>query len=1291
MIQTKQFGGVLNLDDPDAEMPFLHHKEARNIVFRGEGANLRAQNIPGNVISPNPYLSMEGNNTCIGAWYDQVRGRIFSFIYNSAGNHGIFIYKPITGTWSYLILNGTNTDTDVLLFDIKKPILNVNILYGGSEDQDLLYWLNSQGKPQRINIDRAASYNPIKSEYIDVAIAPAIICPQVSYEDDENITVNNLRKKLFKFKVRLVTDDNEKSVTSIQTVVSLPYEPFNTTVDADPTKNARIAITYPTGDKTIKKIEILGAVSTGIQFSDFFLIQSIDKSEDLIPDDDIAVFYFYNDKAYNYIDIEESIQLFDWVPLVAVSQEILNGNVPIYANITEGYPNLMSFSNGTNTSNITGDSTNVWDGIYFSTLTGSQSGKAGFESGPIHVIVTGKVTNNNSYTVLLSDDSFFGYTATTGDDISDVMQGLIDDAVSKGFTVTGTSANPNFVYFSKSNTALGRVNLFTPEQNLPNLDDGSLNAYDWWSRYGFGLVYFDDKGRTNGAITTNGFLIETDPYSESMTGAQIPSLNAYIYHRPPDWATYYSWVRTDNLSKSTFLQWVSTSTIKEASDVPGEKSYAYISLEALNLFRTNNPQTPLSYSFTPNDRIRFIKRFNVNNTTANIYTNKDYEIQAVVTDPTVNGVDYVGQFVKIFLPATDASFDFGTSDYYFYFFELYTPAQPVASGLDIYYEYGERYLIGDATLSTRFHQGYLQNQSSDLVTPAITRFIEGDNYSKYRTIQAGTQINYNIEPGFGLDSDAGRITIGCTFVSQDIVDPNITPGSSPCNNLIGFNLSTDTSRQILTIGTGSYSFRIKGTISITFPDVGPDEYPYEFFLQKNDGTKYQLVAPFDAHNPGTYTFTVDTNFSMSTGERIFIFGWAVFGNDNTRSFNATNLTITRNLFFQQTCIDPNFSDYYPSSVNSNGRPFVYNENANTVNYPVLMRWSLAYQQDTSINQANRFYFQNLNTVDREKGSIQRLKARDRVLRIFQERACAQVGIYGRFIQNNQGQSELITTNEIITANNIQYYQGQFGIGLHPESLVSGQIQDYFVDYIRGYQLRLSNDGLTPISLLYKGQYDIRNLLTPYNNIWDRPDGSYAKILGVYDYFEEEYITVLQSGQNESNSIPAYTFSFNEKRNAYGSFRDYNPEWMVSAEDIKYGWLNGQMYIFNSDIYCNFFGVQYGASITCVFNQSLTTKKTWIGISEVSNTIWDCPNIYTNIKNGTGSNQQSTLIEKEFTLLEQMPSASFKRDMNSAGGKINGNQLKGNYIVIQFRKLNASELVYLDAVSVKFIDSPLTAI
>jgi hypothetical protein len=109
----------------------------------------------------------------------------------------------------------------------------------------------------------------------------------------------------------------------------------------------------------------------------------------------------------------------------------------------------------------------------------------------------------------------------------------------------------------------------------------------------------------------------------------------------------------------------------------------------------------------------------------------------------------------------------------------------------------------------------------------------------------------------------------------------------------------------------------------------------------------------------------------------------------------------------------------------------------------------------------------------------------------------------------------------------------------------------------------------------------------------------------------------------------------------------------------------------------------------VFNDNLTQKKSWNAISELANSIWACPLIYTNQVTYGTQRQETNLGESEFTLLENMPSAVIKRDINSIGGKINGNFIKGNWMAAKFRKENATNLVFLNEVNCRFTDSPRT--
>ena len=69
-------------------------------------------------------------------------------------------------------------------------------------------------------------------------------------------------------------------------------------------------------------------------------------------------------------------------------------------------------------------------------------------------------------------------------------------------------------------------------------------------------------------------------------------------------------------------------------------------------------------------------------------------------------------------------------------------------------------------------------------------------------------------------------------------------------------------------------------------------------------------------------------------------------------------------------------------------------------------------------------------------------------------------------------------------------------------------------------------------------------------------------------------------------------------------------------------------------------------------------------------------------------QESELLEGDFATLESTYNASFLKDINSLGGLIEGDSLKGGYIVVKFEKTNANSFVYLNNVGIKYIDSPL---
>lgn len=374
--------------------------------------------------------------------------------------------------------------------------------------------------------------------------------------------------------------------------------------------------------------------------------------------------------------------------------------------------------------------------------------------------------------------------------------------------------------------------------------------------------------------------------------------------------------------------------------------------------------------------------------------------------------------------------------------------------------------------------------------------------------------------------------------------------------------------------------------------------------------------------------------------------------------------------------DRNIVDFYISAVSScDGRPSVVDVNAGRQYFGALLRFGQSYEANTNVNGLNVFYADDFQEVDYSLGSVRRLTTRERFLRVFQDYKIGMIPLFSQINKTPNG-DVMVQTDRLL--NPIQYYTGNFGIGTAAESLASYNSADYFADNNRGVYCRVSNDGVVPISILYK----VNSWAT--DNLPKRT-GNY-KIYGGYDPKSNNYISALEA----TNLDAAYTLTFDEESNAFESFLSYHPEMIVTLGTLLVTFKDGDLHTHNSDTYNQFYGTSYESNISLVFNDNVLFKKTWNGVSQISNVVWDCPLIYSNVNSYGNQRQETTLGESEFKVLEQMPTASIKRDINSGGGKINGAIMKGNYLVVKFRKNSASSLVYLAMVSVKFIDSPLTA-
>mgnify|MGYP000505790949 CR=1 FL=1 len=1118
------------------------------------------------------------------------------------------------------------------------------------------------------------------------------------YSTNLKVSINNLRNSLFQFCYRYVYVNNEKSVWSSRSIIPLPNQPSGKLTEDNLSNNSRISVSLSTGGKNVYKIQTAFRKIKGLPTdTEWYLLDTLDKQELTITDNDIYTFKFYNDGVYELVDPTEIVQLQDSIPRNPNTQELLNGNVLVLGGGIESYDKVASDIQ-TETKQETNGFYYDYNGLqFFAAINGNDSGSEGTTM-KIFLYGTGSNTdgevvtlNNGKATLVINAVNGSGtsigttYTGTDSLSVATALGAISASLVINGWTQVSLDGNiltmsyPSNVILQSSGTKLIAGTLNNNTTSLANVFEGA---------YKVGVMYFDKYGRTNGTVTDVNAAYNT-PRQGTDNYCQ-PRL--IISHRPPIWATYYQVVRSNNTTYNKRLFWVSESAYSNVfsgisttdSGITNQR-FAYIGIDNIERYNEEIEATRgvVSYDFAQGDRIRFLARYSSVGALTTPFTVVDYEVLGVETSILVNGVQKLGKFVKIYYPTDDISGTFkfdGSVNFLNYEILLYNYTNQEGVKDRIYNEFGKCFGIGNAGTANAYHLGTVQTQSAiaPSVTPAIIDMTNGDLFYRKRTIPVGIQQlfsagNYTAGDTYTTIPCAltgTPITIGSyTFATQNFVVAGTGVGDAPTNAATDC-LVNNTSASPIRV-------RLRGTVS-AYADLS---CTMKYIAKMTNGSGVSLATVMDTKDmvsPNTtYTFSFDTTVILAANSKLFLLNNLVGRTGAAPQLGVGQFELKLEVLNDITIpiIESSFSDVYNLITNSNGRVTVVDKNAQEVRNDVLVRWSLPYIQNTNINGSNTFRGENFDEVDREKGAIQRFKTRDKFLRVFQNKGVGRYGIYSKYIRNNSGQNELVVTDEIITANNIQYFLGEFGMGGEYCGLASSQSADYFTYPVTGEQIRLANDGMTNLSETYKGQFVLSGLLSPYNQTYLRADGSKAKILAYYDFLEEQFVTLLQGGTKGAVTINDYAFSFNEVRNGFCSYYDYNnPDWFICAENVTYSWKNGNFYIHNDVANsCKFYGTQYYPSIKLVFNDAMTVKKTMLSIGYEASGIWAAPtlgDIYTSQTNPqTNLLQQSLIKSFDVELDEGRYICTLLRDANSMSNAnvalLEGDYLTGFYIVINF--------------------------
>lgn len=144
--------------------------------------------------------------------------------------------------------------------------------------------------------------SPLLLEHVTQIRKPPSCDPEVKYGSDSSKNINLLNGKLFQFKYRFIYYNYQKS--SWSPISTLAFPAANCEGEDDASVDNNIEVIVETGTKLVSRIEI--AAREG-NISDFFSIAEIVKDRDNIESNTTTTYKFYNDKVYNNLEINESI------------------------------------------------------------------------------------------------------------------------------------------------------------------------------------------------------------------------------------------------------------------------------------------------------------------------------------------------------------------------------------------------------------------------------------------------------------------------------------------------------------------------------------------------------------------------------------------------------------------------------------------------------------------------------------------------------------------------------------------------------------------------------------------------------------------------------------------------------------------------------------------------------------------------------------------------------------------------------------------------------------------------
>lgn len=931
------FEGGINTDDTPQTMPKGDYRDFSYCRLGYNSGNAYAVTTSsGTLVIPNPDIEIQ--DQIIGATAWQKNNSIVYFVFKANLVHEIWVYSIDDQTHTLAV------QSSELNFSRDWPVFHSNII------DDILKWTDGRwdaqmydvdgnrlfNPPYQINIQRALDgyYTTISLQTID-AIKWPLEPPRLEYFTNISRNDNKLRKKLFKFAIQPIYENNEPGVWSMYSSLELPSqsELVTGTNFMYLNNDNGIRISFFTGPQIIRKFNLAVQQYDPSSFGaepPFGLFLELDKSIDGISNNVFYTVDFYGDVATK--PVPNIFQNYDRLPIVADCQEYLPTSQLTYVNFREGYDKIemdagMDYY-------INEVEYNPWGAISFNlnySLTGGASNfvttSTEFNASLLFPFSAGVVFWGPSPTAagyglltyqISSEDIAIALAEPTILDQNIAMIQIIGDAFMSqlGYASgTASASGPtvviyNFTSLDANDNSQTNPRIRTTRQTNPR---PSLKA---GATHRFGIVY-GDRAYRDGTVLTNSSMEVFVPWFYDINRSIfnnpqnpftiLPRLR--INHQPPVWATKYWIVAQPATEILSFGQYtVTNATAYESAITLDNNTNNRYKIELDNYYQRKNFGANIAHQIQKGDRVRFIRqRPEGDSVDMTTFEYLPYiELEVLDYDPVGGSIsnDVPRQVIYVTLFDTSAiedNFTLSNGNLFGQLIEVYTPKPVVDDN-------------GSLFVST-FKDVY---GPIDIINPHTDDRAHGISYQYYVNIDRSDPLN----PFF--------------YINNDVTSLLYSGWTANVYNPVGTFIET----QNVIVSYVKYN-ALQNWTEVQFTVLGSIGPTFGYATLTRD--IQQEYVDGSMTNPGT----------------VFL----DYGDVYLRSRNyGTGLGLDSAVYYYYI-EDPNYSDYWASNIHQTGRIRIQDPNAKMTHRQATAIHSDSFIIGTQINGLSSFGLDNQNIED----------------------------------------------------------------------------------------------------------------------------------------------------------------------------------------------------------------------------------------------------------------------------------------------------------------------------------------